>query len=223
MRIWHWGSTLCTNIDTYEPFHRDWVSLNKYIQSASFCWLVFIIPVSYTLIREYRVERNRYSWLLFTSEDRLYVNLRVQEQLTNMISQCQYFTFTWRHKSSVVMSQCFKSEKTVLGNNCEMSDRLFFFSGIVCSGHKRSKIIHSLPWITIFGHLWRDLPMISICDFTRENHWQITSLMTKKIIMITHALFFIYFTPCGRPSRKQDLWELISLERFPCMHSGLPL
>ena len=45
-------------------------------------------PVSYTLGREYRVMRNRYSRLLFTSEDRLCANLRVQEQSTNMTSQC---------------------------------------------------------------------------------------------------------------------------------------
>ena len=43
---------------------------------------------SYTLGREYRVMRNRYSRLLFTSEDRLCANLRVQEQSTNMTSQC---------------------------------------------------------------------------------------------------------------------------------------
>ena len=42
-----------------------WLKINKF---------------SYTLGREYRVMRNRYSWLLFTSEDRLCANLRVQEQ-----------------------------------------------------------------------------------------------------------------------------------------------
>ena len=49
--------------------------------------------ISYTLSREYRVVRNRYSRLLFTSEDRLCANLRVQEQSTNMTSQCQYPAF----------------------------------------------------------------------------------------------------------------------------------
>ena len=39
-----------------------------------------------TLSREYRVLRNRYSRLLFTSELRLCANLRVQEQSTNMTS-----------------------------------------------------------------------------------------------------------------------------------------
>ena len=46
------------------------------------------IYISYTLGREYRVMRNRYSRLLFTSEDHLCANLRVQEQSTNMTSQC---------------------------------------------------------------------------------------------------------------------------------------
>ena len=36
--------------------------------------------------------------------------------------------------------------------------------------------------------------MIFICDFvTRENHWQITSLVTKKsLFTVTHALFYIF-------------------------------
>ena len=44
-----------------------------------------IIDFSYTLSREYRVARNRYSRLLFTSEDHFCPNLRVQEQSTNMM------------------------------------------------------------------------------------------------------------------------------------------
>ena len=44
---------------------------------------------SYTLSRECRMVRNRYSRLLFTSEDRLCANLHVEEQSTNMTSQCQ--------------------------------------------------------------------------------------------------------------------------------------
>ena len=60
---------------------------------------------SYTLSREYRVVRYRYSRLLFTSEDRLCANLHVQEQSTNMTSQCQCPTFAWRHISTVVTSQ----------------------------------------------------------------------------------------------------------------------
>ena len=64
-------------------------------------WLIW---VSYTLSREYRMVRNRYSRLLFTIEDRLCANLRVQEQSTNMTSQC--LAFAWRHRSTVMTSQC---------------------------------------------------------------------------------------------------------------------
>ena len=60
---------------------------------------------SYTLSREYRVARNRYSRLLFTGEDRFCANLHVQQQLTNMTSQCQCRTFVWSHRSTVVTSQ----------------------------------------------------------------------------------------------------------------------
>ena len=44
-----------------------------------------------------------------------------------------------------------------------------------------------------FGHSWCDLPMIFTRDFvTRENHWQIASLVTQKsLFTATHALFFI--------------------------------
>ena len=61
--------------------------------------------VSYTLRREYRVVRSRYSRLLFTSEDRICANSRVQEQSTNITSQCQCLAFAWRHRSVVMTSQ----------------------------------------------------------------------------------------------------------------------
>ena len=60
--------------------------------------------ISYTLSREYRVARNRYSGVLFTNEDRFCAKLRVQQKSTNMTSQCQYPTFQWRHRSTVVTS-----------------------------------------------------------------------------------------------------------------------
>ena len=79
----------------------------------------------YTLIREYRVVRNRYSRLLFTSEGRFCANLRVQEQLMNMTSQCHYPCSRdvtdqrwWRHNV--------KSENTVFSDNGKMSDRWLF-------------------------------------------------------------------------------------------------
>ena len=54
----------------------------------------------------------------------------------------------WRHNA--------KSETTVPGDNCEMSDRWLFLAELCVQNIKqrvRNKIIHSLPWITIFGSL----------------------------------------------------------------------
>ena len=122
---------------------------------------------SYTLSHEYLLVKKRYSRLLFTSEDRRCANLRVQEQSTNMTSQCLYPTFAWRHWSTVSTS---KEEV-------------------------RNKLIHSLPWIKMFGHSWCNLPMIFTSDLvTRENYWQIASLVTEKsLFTATHALFYAYF------------------------------
>ena len=64
-----------------------------------------MIWFSYTLSREYRVTRNRYSRLLFTREDRLCTKLHVQGQSVNMTSQCQYPTVVSRHRYTVVASQ----------------------------------------------------------------------------------------------------------------------
>ena len=49
-----------------------------------------LIYFSYTLSREYRLVRSRYSRLLFTSVDRLFAKLHVQEQSMKMTSQCLY-------------------------------------------------------------------------------------------------------------------------------------
>ena len=65
-----------------------------------------IARLSYTLGTENRVVRNRYSRLLFPSEDRPCANLRVQEQSTNMTSQCQCLAFAWRRRSIVMTAQC---------------------------------------------------------------------------------------------------------------------
>ena len=110
--------------------HR-WIPLTRACDAALWCFLWFapehtvewfgwwfetpscplwshcneMVQCSYTLSREYRVVRYRYSRLLFTSEDRLFANLRVQEQSTNMTSQWQCPTFVWRHRSTLVTSQ----------------------------------------------------------------------------------------------------------------------
>ena len=124
--------------------------------------------------------------LLFTSEDRLCANLCVQEQSTNITSQCQYLTFAWRHRSTVVTSLATMAKSVIY--NC--------FSGIVCLGHVRkhvrSKIIHLLPWITLLGSS-RDSTISFTRDFvTRENYRQIASLATQKsLFTVTHALLHI--------------------------------
>ena len=72
--------------------HQDIGSLNsdpeKFISAKIIAQARIILCISYTLGHEYQVIRNRYSRLLFTSEDRLCANLRVQKQSTNMTSQC---------------------------------------------------------------------------------------------------------------------------------------
>ena len=88
------------------------------------------------------------------------------------------------------------SEKTILSVSGEMDDRWLFVTEWCSQDLKqrvRNKIIHSLPWITIFGHSWGDLPMIFTHDFvTRENHWQITSLVTKKIVIHGNSCIILY-------------------------------
>ena len=87
--------------------------------------------ISHTLSREYRVAGYWYSRLLFTSEDRLCANLRVQWQSTNMTSQYQFLAFAWRHRSIVVTSQCWvrKCHPWQQWRN-ELS--MIVFSGFVC-------------------------------------------------------------------------------------------
>ena len=131
------------------------------------------------------------------------------------ICACKNNRRIWRHNASAshsgdVTDQLWwrhnvKSEKTVPSDNCEISEQWLFVAERCVRDIKlcvRNKIIHSLSWITIFGHSWGDLPMIFTHDFvTRKNHWQITPLMTKK--SVTHALFFIYLIEaqwCTYPS-----------------------
>ena len=87
--------------------------------------------------------RNRYSWLFFTSEDRICSNLTRQ---------------IWRHNANTprlrdVTNQLWwshnaKSEKTVLSVNGEISDRLFF-SDIVCSEHKLACTKQNDTFVTV--------------------------------------------------------------------------
>ena len=71
-------------------------------KALDFIWRGKYSCISYMLSCEYQVVRNRYSRLLFTSEDRFCANLCMPEHSTNMMSQCQYPTFVWCHWSTVV-------------------------------------------------------------------------------------------------------------------------
>ena len=68
--------------------------------------------------------------------------------------------------------------------------------------------MHELPWITIFGHEWGDLPMIFTSDeVTSENYWQIESRVTQKsLFTVTKVLFYflhtIYVPECTIPLKK---------------------
>ena len=81
----------------------------------------------------------------------------------------------WRHNASIsrscdVTDQLWwrhnaKSEKTVLDDNCDMRYRWFFLEKLYVKDIKlrvRNKIIHSLPWITIFESL--------VMRFTNDFH-----------------------------------------------------
>ena len=93
-----------------------------------------------------------------------------------------------------------------------MSDRTFVFSGIVCSGHKIArkkwnKIIHSLPWIAIFGSL--------VKQFANDYSWKWLAMANrlncdpKSLFTETHALFFMYST------RSMD----VSTNTLQCRHN----
>ena len=133
---------------------------------------------------------------------------------------CENNRRIWRHNASISCSRDVtdplwwrhnaKSETTVPGDNCEMSDRWLFLAELCVQDIQqrvRYKVMHSLPWITIFGslvmrfandfHSWRTVnndfcvTRDAICEW---NLWQIASLVTQKsLFMVTHALFFIYF------------------------------
>ena len=85
--------------------HHDYVSkwmilIDIYIHIYIYIYIyIYISP-------EYWVVRNRYSLLLFTSEDRLCANLRVQKQSTIMTSRCQCLACAWRLRPTVMTSQC---------------------------------------------------------------------------------------------------------------------
>ena len=107
---------------------------------------------SYTLGREYRVMRNRYSRLLFTSEDRLCA-----------ICACKNNRQIWRHNASISRSRdvtdplWWRHVRNDRPWRQLRNERSMIVLAELCvqdiKKRVRNKIIHSLPWITIFGSL----------------------------------------------------------------------
>ena len=151
---------------------------NEVLSGVSECeTAAWIMHFSYTLSREYRVLRNRYSWLLFTSENRFYVNLRLQEQSANMTPQ--YTTFASRHRSTVVGDVTRLSQKRPPLVTMAKSAIDFVFSIIVCS--RQSSVQDNFLVTREARHF-----------ITCEHYRQIASLVFQKLqFNVTRALFVI--------------------------------
>ena len=102
-----WDFALCRGIIVV----LKTISINHHSSGARLChedrWyipiqIIPILTMSFcTLSRENRVVRNRYSRLSFTSKDRLCTKTIDEYDVTIPVP-----TFAWRHKSTVVTSQC---------------------------------------------------------------------------------------------------------------------
>ena len=67
--------------------------------------------------------------------------------------------------------------------------------------------MHELPWITICGHEWCDLPMIFTNDeVTSENHWNHSHVTKRMHYYISYALFCVLNT--------QFRWKQSSIPHF---------
>ena len=107
----------------YLPFH--WL-----VSSLMPCTL--IPTISYMLSREYRAVSNRYSRLLFTSEDCLWANLRVQEQSMNMTAWIS------KHIQLFVITRSFsKSNNGIISQHSFMNIWL---------------LIHALNYVLVSNH-----------------------------------------------------------------------
>ena len=126
------------------------------------------------------------------------------------IGTCENNRRIWRHNANISRSRdvtdllCWrhnaKSETTVPGGNCEMNDRWLFLAELCVQDIKkrvRNKIIHSLPWITIFG----SLVMRFANDFHSWLHHSWTSLANRltrdtKIVIHGNSCIILYFIHC---------------------------
>ena len=119
----------------------------------------------------------------------------VIHQWRSLCANCAYKNNwrVWRHNASTSHSRDFTDqlwwrhnampEKTVLGNNVEMSDQLVFQQSYVFRTYNSMFV---LPLVRRYSNDFHS------CFVTCENHCQIASLMTKKsLFRQTHTLFYI--------------------------------
>ena len=147
------------------------------------------------------------------------------------ICACKNNRRKWRHNDSLSRSRDVadqlwwrhnaKSEKTVLDDNCDMGDRWLFLEKLCVKDIKlrvRNKIIHSLPWITIFGSL--------VMRFTNDFHswlrhsWKslanrLTRDPKKSLFTVTHALFLKEIYAWSHP------WDCTNLPFWSYCHEFL--
>ena len=156
---WHWGALSLEDNTTWitagdASCRRYWAEFLDVLFPPK--WSAITI-ISYTLSREYWVVSNQYSRLLFTSED--------------CLCTCKNNRWIWHHNASIsrswdVTDQLWwrhnaKAEKTFpghVGDNGKLNDQRSILAELCVQDIKqrvRNKMIHSLPWITIFWSLMR--------------------------------------------------------------------
>ena len=125
--------------------------------------------------------RYRYSWLLFTSEDRLCANLRVQWQSTYMTSQFQYFAFTWPQELNTQVN---------IGPSCEPMYINSWRSTTLC-------------WLSPASRLQRGSNLISqdyqlkslwYNNSATYNHLSLTSVQQYTSVYVSKNVLFPHFT-----------------------------
>ena len=118
------------------------------------------------------------------------------------VCACKNSRWIWRHNASTrdvpdhPWCRHIANSVKAVSSNGEVGDKYLLLVKLCIQDIKKSvrnKMIYSLPWITILGHLWGYLLMIFTRDFvTNQNYRQIASLVTQvSLFTVTHALFFI--------------------------------
>ena len=144
------------------------------------------------------------------------------------ICACENNRRIWRHNASISRSRDVpdplwwrhnaKSETTVPGDNCKISVRWLFLAELCVQDikhHVRNKIIHSLPWITIFGSLMRRFAN----DFQSWLRHSWKSLANRpsrdtKIVIHGNSCIILYVCRCvAKRSSSETLWVKIKDEK----------